>query len=108
MKTRKFKIIAFSNIIEASGYIFNAENRQFALRIDEHCNDLIIVDLNTGSNVLTALRNDLLKPSTKSLIDFAKSYVKTITPEQWNEATERIKTIYPSIQFPVNTHFRIR
>lgn len=105
MKTRKFKVIDFSELKENTGYIFNAENRQFAFYIEY--NQLIIIDLQLGAKVLTALHNDLLKPSTESLIDFAKSYVKTITPEQWNEATERIKTIYQRIQFPVNKKFRV-
>ena len=107
MKKRKFKIIKFSSLVEVTGFIFNAETRQFALYIEDERNRLIITDLQLGANVLTALHNDLLKPTTENLIDFAKSYISKITPEQWDQATVRMKTEYPHIEIPVNKRFKL-
>lgn len=107
MKTHKYKNIHFSDYVEKTGIVFNHENRQFGLRIEPEGNRLIITDLYLGANVLTSLHNDLLKPTNEDLIEFAKSYISKITPDQWTEATERTKTQYPYINFPVNPRFRV-
>ena len=51
--------------------------------------------------------SNLYDPSKLYLIEFAKSYIKTISTEKWNEATERMKNIYPNIQIPINKRFRV-
>ena len=105
MLTRNIKVIAFNSIVEKAGFLFEENNRQFAFFYQDH--NILIYDLYTGANVLKYQDNDLLNLTHDLLIEFARFYISKIAPEQWDEATKKIKTDYPYIDFPVNKKFRL-
>lgn len=104
MKKISYKIIDFG-LDPREGYLFEVNERQFALFITE-CS-VHVHDLKLGARVLWYQQNDLLMLSIDDLIEFAKVYISKITKEQWLQAEMKCKTKYPSIDFPINKRFRI-
>lgn len=100
MKKIQFKIVQFSHFTDHSGFLFEVNNRQFGLSYTD--TTVHVHDLYTGGRVIWFQINDMLQITDENLIEFATFYISKITPQQFENALEKVKQDYSYLTFPAN------
>lgn len=99
------KIDEFGYIVNFKGIVFEANYRQFA--IEQSYYSYNIIELYSGCRVLWFQKNDLLPFSIDNMIEFAKTYIRMITDEQFENGIQRLANKFSDIEFPVNKTIKL-
>ena len=98
---KKFSVIQFRSIVEITGYVFEVNGKKFGMKNDKSF--INIYELSTGGRALWFEANDLLNITDEQQLEFAKTYINKIKPEDWEKAFARIKADFSYIDFPINS-----
>ena len=98
---KKFSVMQFRSINEITGYIFESNGKKFGMSSTSHI--INIYELSSGGRVLWFDANNLLNITDEQQIEFAKTYINMIKPEDWEKALTRVKADFSYIDFPINS-----
>lgn len=99
------KIDEFGYTVNFKRIVFEENFRQFA--IEQMNYSYNIVELYSGCRVLWFQKNDLLPFSIDNMIEFAKTYIRMITDEQFENGIQRLANKFSDIKFPVNKTIKL-
>ena len=99
------KLDAFGYVLNFEGIVFEENFRQFA--IEKNNFSYNIIELYSGCKVLWFQKNDLLPFSIDNMIEFAKTYIRMITDEQFENAIQGSANKFSHIEFPLNKTIKL-